>query len=100
MRSVTIFIIIVSGILFLSLCSYADDGTHKRILLVFDGESRGPFGDTKIVRFKDPDYNVVCYMYLPEYVTTSITYAGGKGGTAFTSFAGNISCVKVKGSLW
>lgn len=100
MRSAVILMIIVSSILALSPYSYADDKTRKQMSFIFDGEFKGPFEDTQIVRLKDPKYDVVCYLYIPTFVSTSYIYSGGKGGTAFKSFTGNISCVRVKGSLW
>ena len=63
--------------------------------LFYDGEFKGPFEGTSIVRFYDPKYNVVCYMYIPKFVSTQLTVTQTGSGVAFKSFAGNISCVKV-----
>ena len=65
--------------------------------LIYDGEFKGPFSGTKILRLYDPKYGVVCYLYIPDFVTTKYIYSKYfDSGTAITSFAGNISCVKVK----
>jgi hypothetical protein len=73
---------------------------EKKSKLEYDGEFDGPFEGTSILRLIDRKYDIVCYLYMPKFVSTSLIFSGGKGGTAFNSFAGNISCVRVKKSLW
>jgi len=63
--------------------------------LIYDGKFRGPFDETLILRLYDPKYGVVCYMYLPKFISTQWTMTKDGGGIAFKSFSGNISCVKV-----
>ena len=98
MKNVVIVAVIIT-ILVLSLTSlgYAESKTF-----VFDGEFKGPFVGTSINRFYDPDYNVVCYLYIPDTVSIKqklrLDTESGKTSNSkiITSFAGNISCVKVK----
>lgn len=95
MKYVVSMMIFLLSILVLSPGVQAGSGSGKMSLIV-EGQSKGPFGDTVIVRLRDPDYNVVCYAYIPDSIPTETRIAGGSKNVVITGFAGNISCVKIK----
>jgi len=79
---------VISLVLVVSSLAFAG---KEEALVFYDGEFKGPFMETSIIRLYDPKYKVVCYLYIPKTVTTKITGSG----IAIKGFAGNISCVKV-----
>lgn len=64
--------------------------------LEFLGSADGPFENTSIQKFRDKKNNVICYLYLPESVSTQTSSSGNKTYHKITTFGGNISCVKEK----
>lgn len=91
--------VIVAVIIIILVLSLTPLGYAKSKTFIFDGEFKGPFKNTSIVRFYDPEYKVVCYLYLPDNISTKLQANPRmilEQGIVITSFAGNISCVKVK----
>ena len=59
--------------------------------LVYVGKQKGPFKDTVIVKYYDKELNTMCYMFIPESIST--TYSNDM--VFINGFGGNISCVKL-----
>lgn len=55
----------------------------------------GPFDDTTIIKYADRSEGVVCYVYTPRSIGTSLVYGPGGQQTHFAGDIGSISCVKV-----
>jgi len=66
-------------------------------ILEYDGEMTGYFNDTKIIRYIDKKYNVVCYELTPETISTSSSYNSvtKKSSIVFKGDLGSLSCVKL-----
>ena len=60
--------------------------------LVYVGRQEGPFKeDTLILKYFDKDLNVMCYMYIPNSVSTT----NSNDMTFVNGFGGSMSCVKL-----
>ena len=66
-------------------------------MLQYDGETTGYFDGTKIIRYLDKKYNIVCYELTPLVINTSRTYSSStkKSETIFKGDLGSLSCVKL-----
>ncbi|TCK03992.1 hypothetical protein [Phorcysia thermohydrogeniphila] len=91
--------LIIALLLSLTIPSFAQNNSNSQNSLpslIFDGKFKGPFRETVIVRIYDPTYGVVCYLYIPNNVSLKTSIDSSGIHTFLTSFAGNISCVKIK----
>ena len=64
-------------------------------ILQYDGETVGYFEGTKIIRYIDKKYNIVCYQYTPEVIKTTHSSYNDKSSTTFNGDLGSLSCVKL-----
>ena len=66
-------------------------------ILEHDGEMTGYFNNTKIIRYIDKKYNIVCYQLTPETISTSSSYSSStkKSSITFKGDLGSLSCVKL-----
>jgi hypothetical protein len=59
--------------------------------LIYVSKQKGPFKDTSILKYYDKKLNTMCYMFIPESIST--TYSNDM--VFINGFGGNISCVKL-----
>ena len=59
--------------------------------LVFIGKQKGPFDDTLILKYYDSKLNTMCYMFIPESIST--THSNDM--VFINGFGGSMSCVKL-----
>lgn len=76
-----------------ALTLFAGEGSFN---LEYLGDVPGPFKNTSFQKFRDKSSGVICYLYLPESISTETSVSYGKTYNKIVSFAGNISCVKEK----
>jgi len=58
-------------------------------------EWSGPFKETVIAKYYDRAEGVICYIYAPLNIGTSVSCGSNGCGTHFNGDIGSISCVKV-----
>lgn len=83
----------ILGIGIVGLTLIASDSNFN---LEYLGDMPGPFKNTTFQKFRDKSNGVICYLYLPESVSTESSISYGKTYNKIVSFAGHISCVKEK----
>jgi len=66
-------------------------------ILEYDGEMSGYFNNTKIIRYIDKKYNIICYQLTPETISTTSSYSSStkKSTITFKGDLGSLSCVKL-----
>jgi len=70
---------------------------NAKSFLTYDGETTGYFENTKIIRYIDKKYNVVCYQLTPQTISTVNSYNSytKKATVIFKGDLGSLSCVKL-----
>ena len=86
-----ISILIALSLLFLGCQEKSYSGNELASKLVYLGEQKGPFNDTVIMKYYDKELNTMCYMFIPNSISTT----KNNDMVFFNGFGGNISCVKL-----
>jgi hypothetical protein len=75
-----------------SLSIYAENGQSPGLApMQLDGQFQGPFHDTVIQRWRDPQTGVLCYLFIPLRVENQRTPSGGYAYGSNT--LGSMSCL-------
>lgn len=76
----------------LAFNAYAENGQAPALApMQLDGQFQGPFQDTVIQRWRDPQTGVLCYLFIPLRVENQRTPSGGYAYGPNT--LGSMSCL-------